>query len=151
MPIRLIAQNRRARHDYFIEDVLEAGMQLSGSEVKSLREGRGSIVEAYAVARSGEMFLVNAHIPEYKPACHFGHMAKRPRKLLLHRREINRLAGAVRREGATLVPLRLYFNERGHAKLELGLARGKRKADKRHAIKERDWKRDKQRLMKARS
>ena len=150
MPVRLVAQNRRARHDYFIEDVLEAGMQLSGSEVKSLREGRGSIVEAYAVERSGEVFLVNAHIPEYKPARHFGHAAKRPRKLLLHRREIDRLAGAVRREGATIVPLKLYFNERGRAKLELGLARGKRKVDKRHTIKERDWKRDKQRLMKAR-
>ncbi len=150
MAVRLVAQNRRARHDYFIEDVLEAGMELSGSEVKSLRAGQGSIVEAYAVERAGEVFLVNAHIPEYKPARHFGHTAKRPRRLLLHRREIDRLAGAVRREGATIVPLKLYFNERGRAKLELGLARGKRKVDKRHAIKERDWKRDKQRLMKAR-
>ncbi len=149
MPVRPVAQNRRARHDYFIEDAVEAGLQLTGSEVKSLRAGQGSIVEAYAVERAGELFLINAHIPEYKPARHFGHAAKRPRKLLLHRREIDRLGGAVRRDGVTLVPLRLYFNERGRAKLELGLARGKRKVDKRHAIKERDWKRDKQRLMKA--
>ena len=148
MPRTVVAQNRRARHDYFIESMIEAGLQLTGSEVKSLRLGRGSIAEAYALERLGEVHLVNAHIPEYRPAGTFGHQARRPRKLLLHRREIDRLTGSVQREGMTLIPLQLYFNERGRAKLELGLAKGKRKVDKRHTVKERDWKRDKQRLMK---
>ncbi len=143
-----IAQNRRARHDYFIEESMEAGLQLTGSEVKSLREKRGSIAEAYAGERDGELWLINAHIPEYKPAQRFGHEPRRWRKLLLHKREIERLIGAVKREGVTLVPLQLYFNERGIAKLQLGLARGKRKVDKRETEKKRDWQRQKQRLLR---
>ena len=147
---RVVAQNRRARHDYFIDETLEAGIVLTGSEVKSLREGRASINEAYAGERDGAIWLFNAHIPEYRGASHFGHEPRRNRKLLLHKREMNRLIGAVRKEGVTLVPLSVYFNERGIAKVALGLVHGKRKADKRAAIKERDWQRDKARLMRAR-
>lgn len=147
---RVVAQNRRARFDYFIEDTLEAGIVLAGSEVKSLRDGRASINESYAGERAGDLWLINAHIPEYKAASHFGHDSRRPRKLLLRRREINKLLAAIRREGATLVPLAIYFGKRGFAKVELGLARGKRKVDKRATIKERDWQRDKQRLMRQR-
>ncbi len=149
-PGRVVAQNRRARHEYFIDETLEAGIVLTGSEVKSLRANRGSINEAHAGERDGEIWLYNAHIPEYGPAKHFGHEPRRVRKLLLHKREIDKLIGAIRREGATLVPLSLYFNDRGVAKVQLGLVRGKRKADKRAAIKERDWQRDKARLMRAR-
>jgi SsrA-binding protein len=149
-PGRLVAQNRRARHDYFIDETLEAGIILTGSEVKSLRANRGSINEAHAGERDGEIWLYNAHIPEYGSAKHFGHEPRRLRKLLLHRREMNRLIGAIRREGTTLVPLSLYFNERGRAKLQLGLVHGKRKEDKRATIKERDWQRDKARLMRNR-
>lgn len=145
-----VAQNRRARHDYFIEDTIEAGIQLAGSEVKSLRFGRGSINEAYAAEEKGELWLINAHIPEYAAAKTFGHAPRRHRKLLLHRREIERLIGAVRREGVTLVPLSLYFNSRGIAKLRIGLARGKRKVDKRETEKARDWQRQKARLMRER-
>lgn len=147
---RVVAQNRRARHDYFIDETIEAGIVLTGSEVKSLREGRASINEAYAGERDGAIWLFNAHIPEYRGASHFGHEPRRNRKLLLHKREMNRLIGAVRKEGVTLVPLSVYFNERGIAKVALGLVHGKRKADKRAAIKERDWQRDKARLMRAR-
>jgi SsrA-binding protein len=147
---RYAAQNRRARHDYLIEDTLEAGLVLQGSEVKVLRSGQASIAEAYADADGGELFLVNANIPEYSAASSFGHEPRRPRKLLLHRKEMNKLLGAIRREGVTIVPLSIYFNERGRAKVELGLAHGKRKADRRQAEKDRDWQRDKARLMRAR-
>lgn len=147
---RYAAQNRRARHDYLIEDTLEAGLVLQGSEVKVLRAGQASIAEAYADAQAGELFLVNANIPEYKAANRFGHQPRRPRKLLLHRKEMNKLLGAIRREGVTIVPLSIYFNERGRAKVELGLAHGKKKADRRQSEKDRDWQRDKARIMRAR-
>jgi len=147
---RYAAQNRRARHDFLIEDTLEAGLVLHGSEVKVLRTGQASIAEAYADAQAGELFLVNANIPEYKAANRFGHEPRRPRKLLLHRKEMNKLLGAIRREGVTIVPLSIYFNERGRAKVELGLAHGKKKADRRQAEKDRDWQRDKARIMRAR-
>ena len=147
---RAAAQNRKARHDYFIEETLEAGIVLMGTEVKSLRAGGASIAEAYAGPQDGEIFLFNAHIPEYKAAKHFGHEPKRPRKLLLKRREVGRLTGAVQRAGITMVPLSLYFNERGIAKIQLGLAKGKRKTDKRDTEKERDWQRDKARLLRER-
>ena len=144
----IVAQNRKARHDYFIEDTFEAGIQLMGSEVKSLRKGSASIGDAYAVEKDGELYLVNAYIPEYAPAAKYnGHAPRRERKLLMHRREIDRLMGNVQREGYTLVPLSFYFNPRGIAKVELGLAKGKHKADKRQSTKDRDWKRDKARLM----
>ena len=146
---RFVAQNRRARHDYLIEDTLEAGIMLVGTEVKVLRQGLASINEAYATERGGEIFLVNAHFPVY-PAARLNHAPRRPRKLLLHRREINRLLGAIKREGVTLVPLSVYFTPRGQAKLELGLAKGKRKSDKREAEKARDWQRDKARLLRER-
>jgi len=147
---RTVANNRRARFDYFIDEKFEAGIVLLGSEVKSLREGRASIGESHATEQGGEFFLLNMHIPEYGPARHFGHESKRPRKLLLHRREIEKLRGAVQRAGATIVPLSIYFNARGMAKVSLGLARGKRKVDKRADIKERDWQRDKARIMRDR-
>ena len=146
----LVAQNRKARHNYLIEDSLEAGLVLTGTEVKSLRQGRASIVEAYAADDGGELFLFNSHIPIYDPAGRFNHQPKRARKLLLHSREMARLIGLIRREGYTLVPLSLYFNERGIAKVELGLARGKRKVDKRETEKRRDWQRQKARLMRER-
>ena len=146
----LVAQNRKARHNYLIEESLEAGLMLTGTEVKSLRQGRASIVEAYAADEKGELYLFNAHIPVYDAAGRFNHEPKRPRKLLLHRRELARLIGLIRREGYTLVPLSLYFNERGIAKVQLGLARGKRKVDKRESEKRRDWQRQKARLMRER-
>jgi SsrA-binding protein len=141
------AQNRRARHDYLIQDTLEAGMVLVGTEVKMLRQGQAVITDAFATERDGELYLVNAHIPEYKSA-RFNHAPGRPRKLLIHRKERNKLMGLIKREGMTLVPLGIYFNARGLAKCELGLAKGKKKADKREAIKQRDWQRDKARLMR---
>ena len=144
----LIAQNRKARHNYFIEDSLEVGLVLTGTEVKSLRQGRASIGEAYAAEEQGELFLLNAQIQPYEAANRFNHEPKRPRKLLLHKRQLARLLGMVRREGYTLVPLRLYFNARGIVKLELGLARGKRQIDKRETEKKRDWQRQKARLMR---
>jgi SsrA-binding protein len=147
---KLVAQNRKARHNYFIEESLEAGVMLMGTEVKSLRRGRASIVEAYAGEQNGELYLLNAQIPIYEAANRFNHEPKRPRKLLLHRREVDRLIGMVRRQGYTLVPLRLYFNARGIAKLELGVARGKQKIDKRETEKKRDWDRQKARLMRER-
>ena len=147
---RYAALNRRARHDYLIEDKLEAGLVLHGTEVKSLRQGGASIAEAYADVQSGELFLVNANIPEYKASAHFNHQPRRPRKLLLHRKQVDRLLGAVRREGVTIVPLALYFNERGRAKVELGLATGRRKSDKRQAERDRDWQRNKARLLRSR-
>jgi SsrA-binding protein len=146
----VVARNRKARHDYFIEDTFEAGIVLSGSEVKSLRGGRANITDAYAVEKGGEIWLINAHLPEYAQANRFGHETRRPRKLLLHRRQVNRLMGAVNREGKTLVALSIYFNPRGRAKVELALAHGKKAYDKRATIKEREWQRDKQRLMRPR-
>lgn len=147
---RYAAQNRRARHDYLIEDTLEAGIVLQGTEVKVLRQGGASIAEAYADQQGGELFLVNANIPEYQASRHFNHQPRRPRKLLLHRKEVNRLLGAIRREGVTIVPLSIYFNDRGRAKVELGLAHGKRKADHRQAERDRDWQRNKARIMRSR-
>lgn len=143
-----VAQNRRARHDYQIEETLEAGLLLKGSEVKSLRAGKASINEAYATEKDGEFYLVNAHIAEYPAANIFNHEPKRARKLLLHKREMEKLIGQTRREGYTLVPLRIYFNHRGIAKLLLGLAKGKRKVDKREDVKQRDWQRQKARLLR---
>src|ERR1700751_4188834 len=137
---RYVAQNRRARHDYLIEDTIEAGVVLQGTEVKVLRQGQASITAASADQNGGELFLVNANIPEYV-ASHFNHPPRRPRKLLLHRKQMNRLMGAIQREGITVIPLSIYFNERGRAKVEIGLARGKRKVDKRQAEKQRDWQR----------
>ena len=148
-PVRVAAQNRKARHDYSIEDSLEVGIVLTGSEVKSLRAGRATITEAYATDQGGELFLINAYIPQYEQAGPQNHEPRRPRKLLAHRRQIGRLAGAVQRQGMTLVPLKLYFNDRGMAKLELGIAKGKRAYEKRDATKKRDWERDKARIMRA--
>lgn len=145
---RLAAQNRKARHDYFIEDTFEAGVMLLGTEVKALRQGRASIGEAFAGEQDGELFLFNAYIPEYEAANRFNHPPRRPRKLLLRRREVDRLLGSVRREGMTVVPLSIYFNDRGIAKVQLGLAKGKRKVDKREAEKEREWGRSRARLMR---
>ena len=147
---RFAAQNRRARHDYLIEETLEAGLVLHGTEVKVLRAGQASIAEAYADEEGGELFLVNANIPEYRAAAHFGHQPRRKRKLLLHKKQVGKLLGAIRREGMTIVPLSIYFNERGRAKVELGLARGKKKADKRQAERDRDWQRSRARLLRAR-
>jgi len=143
-----VARNRRARHEYMIEDTLEAGLMLTGSEVKSLREGRASINESYAGDEKGDLALINAHIPEYKPAEPFNHEPRRVRRLLVHRKERDRLLGMIRRDGYTLVPLSLYFNDRGIAKLEIGLARGKKLADKREDVKKRDWERQKARLLR---
>lgn len=145
---KIVAHNRRARFDYELLDTYEAGVALTGTEVKSLRNGRASLAEAHAGEAAGELWLFNAHIPEYGPANRFNHEPRRPRKLLLHRREINRLIGAVQKEGMTIVPLRLYFNPRGVAKLSIALARGKKRHDKRETEKKRDWQREKARLMK---
>lgn len=144
----VVAQNRKARHDYFIEDTVEAGIALTGTEVKALRGGRSNVQDAYASSDDGDMWLVNCYIPEYAHGNRHNHEPRRPRRLLLHRREINKLAGATQREGYTVVPLSIYFNGRGRAKVELGLAKGKKQYDKRATIKERDWNREKQRLMK---
>jgi len=145
---RYAAQNRKARHDYSINDTIEAGLQLMGSEVKSLRLGRCSINEAFAAERDGEFWLLNAHFPEYDAANRFNHEPGRPRKLLLKKREAVKLINATQRDGVTVVPLSIYFNDRGRAKCELGVAKGRRQADKRAAIKERDWKRDQARTMR---
>lgn len=148
---RQVAQNRRARFDYHIDETLEAGLVLFGSEVKSLRRGQASIAEAHAGEQGGELFLFNAYIPEYAGANRFNHEPRRPRKLLVHRKEMNKLLGQVKREGVTLVPMAFYFNDRGIAKVQIGLARGKKMADKRHAIKEREWNRDKARLLRSKT
>jgi len=145
---KVVAQNRKARHDYFIEETLEAGMELVGTEVKSLRQGRASLGDAFAQERVGEMYLMNAHISAYTAANRFNHEPLRPRKLLLHKREIGRLAGLVQRQGYTVVPLKLYFNERGKAKVELGVARGRKQHDKRERDKERSWQREKARVLR---
>ena len=146
--IKIAAQNRKARHDYFIEDKLEAGIALLGTEVKSLRAGGCQLTDAYADVEKGELWLLNAHIPEYAGGNRFNHAPKRPRKLLVHKRELSKLIGAVEREGRTLVPLAIYFNQQGRAKVELGLAKGKKKFDKRESEKERDWQRQRQRLLR---
>ena len=145
---KLVAENRKARFNYDIEEKFEAGIALMGSEVKSLRAGKANISESYATEEGGELYLVNAHIAEYAGAARDGHAPTRPRKLLLHAREIARLIGAVNREGMALVPLRLYFNARGIAKVQLGLAKGKKLHDKRDTEKRRDWERQKGRLMR---
>jgi SsrA-binding protein len=146
---KIVADNRKARHLYFIESTLEAGLVLAGSEVKSLRTGKANIAESYAMAKDGELFLVNAYIPEYLMANRFNHEPRRTRKLLVRGIQARRLAVAVQREGMTLVPLKLYFNPRGIAKVELGVAKGKKLHDKRQTSKERDWNRDKARLLRA--
>ena len=145
---KVVADNRRARYDYFGEERLEAGIQLAGTEVKALRQGEGSIAESYTTVRGDEVWLINSHIPEYSHGNRLNHEPRRPRKLLLKTREIAKLHGAVARQGLTLVPLSLYFNGSGRAKVELALARGKKVHDKRETIKERDWKREQQRLMR---
>jgi len=147
-PNRVAAQNRKARFNYTIEDSIETGIVLTGSEVKSLRAGRANIAEAYAAEKDGELYLINSHIPIYDQAGPQNHEPRRPRKLLLHRRQIGRLLGAIQREGMTLVPLKLYFNDRGMAKLELGLAKGKRQFEKRETEKKRDWEREKARVLR---
>ena len=146
---KVVALNKRARFDYYIGETIEAGLVLQGSEVKSLRQGQGSITESYATEEEGELFLINSFIPEYNEASRFNHNPKRRRKLLAKRRELNRILGAIRRKGITLVPLKLYFNPRGIAKIELGFATGKKQADKRSTEKERDWQRQKGRLLRA--
>ena len=147
---KVIADNRKARFAYAISDTLEAGIALVGSEVKSLRSGKSTISESYAQAKDGELFLVNAYIPEYTQASRFNHEPKRTRKLLVHKREVQRLSAAIQREGMTLIPLKLYFNAKGRAKLEIGIAKGKKLHDKRETEKQRDWQRDKARLMRDR-
>jgi SsrA-binding protein len=144
-----VAQNRKARHEYAIEDTFEAGIMLTGSEVKSLRLGRCTLVEAFAQPEQNELFLLNAHIPAYPGASHFQHDEKRKRKLLLHRKELDRLMAAIGRKGMTVVPLSLYFNDRGKAKVQLGLAKGKTGVDRRDDIKKREWQREQARVMRA--
>ncbi len=145
---KVVADNRRARYNYEIGDVFEAGLVLTGTEVKSLRSGKATIAESYASAEKGELFLINATIPEYGHGNRFNHEPKRPRKLLMKAREIAKLAQGVEREGMTLIPLRVYFNDRGRAKLTLAIGRGKKLHDKRETEKQRDWNREKSRLMR---
>ncbi len=147
---KVVAENRRAKFDYFIEEKFEAGIALTGTEVKSLRFGEGSIAESYAEVKGGEVWLINANIPEFSHGNRNNHTPTRPRKLLLNAREISKFTGAVERKGMTLVPLSIYFNPRGRAKIELALAKGKQAHDKRQTTKDRDWKRDKARLMRDR-
>jgi SsrA-binding protein len=147
-PFKMIAENRKARFNYEIGEVVEAGIALTGTEVKSLRQGKATIAESYADAKDGEIWLVNANIPEYLQASRFNHAPKRPRKLLLHRRQIDKLAAAVEREGMTIVPLKMFFNEKGRAKIEVALGRGKKLHDKRETEKKRSWDREKGRLMR---
>lgn len=147
-PFKLVADNRKARFNYAIGETFEAGIALTGSEVKSMRTGKANIGESYAGARDGELWLYNSNISEYKQAGRFNHAPKRPRKLLLHKRQINKLIGAVEREGMTVVPLKLYFNDKGRAKVEIALAKGKKFHDKRQTEKKRDWQREKGRLMR---
>lgn len=148
---KVVADNRKARYNYAIEDVFEAGIELRGTEVKSLRQGKSNISESYAAEYRGEMMVYNIYIPEYTQGNRFNHEPRRPRKLLMHRRELNNLFSAVQRDGKTIVPLRVYFNEDGRAKIEVALARGKKDHDKRQTEKTRDWNREKQRLMKNQS
>jgi SsrA-binding protein len=144
----IAARNRKARHDYFIEDNYEAGIALQGTEIKSIRSGRVSIEEAYASEEGGELYLINAYIPEYQAGGRDQHETRRPRKLLLHKKELAKMFNAVNREGMTIVPLSLYFNKRGMLKVDLGMAKGKRQYDKRQSNKARDWKRDQARIMR---
>ena len=143
-----VAENRRARYDYEILDTLEAGIVLTGTEVKSLRQGKAQITESYASPERGELWLINAHIPEYLQANRFNHEEKRPRKLLVNRKELARLSQDVERAGNTIVPLKLYFNEQGRAKLLIGVGKGKKSFDKRETERNRDWNREKSRLLK---
>ena len=147
---KVVAENRRARFDYFVEERLEAGIELQGTEVKALRGGEGSIAESYATIDGEEVWLINSHIPEYSHGNRMNHEPRRRRKLLLKGREIAKLHGAITRQGLTLVPLSIYFNSNGRAKIELAVARGKKAHDKRDTIKERDWKREQSRLMRQR-
>lgn len=147
---KIAADNRKARYHYAITETLEAGIMLTGTEVKSLRGGKATIGESYAGPQGNELFLFNAYIPEYLEANRFNHETKRPRKLLLHRRQVNKLMGAIRREGMTLIALKMYFNDKGRAKVELGLGKGKKLHDKRETERNRDWSRDKARIMKDR-
>jgi SsrA-binding protein len=147
-PFKVIAENRKARFNYEIGEVVEAGIALTGTEVKSLRQGKATIAESYADAKGGEIWLVNANIPEYLQASRFNHAPKRPRKLLLHRRQIDKLAAAVDREGMTIVPLKMFFNDKGRAKIEIALGRGKKLHDKRETEKKRSWDRERGRLMR---
>jgi len=143
----VVAQNRKARFDYFIEETFEAGLQLTGTEVKSLRGGRSTIAESYVTEQGGEAWLVNANIPLYASGNRYNHEPKRPRKLLLHKAQISKLIGAIQREGRTVVPLQVYFNGQGRAKIEIALAKGKQAHDKRQTIKDRDWQRQRSRLL----
>ena len=145
---KIVAENRKARFNYEIGEKFEAGIALTGSEVKSLRNGKAAIAESYADTRRGELWLINSNISEYKQAGRFNHAPKRARKLLLHKRQINKLIGAVEREGMTVVPLKIYFNERGRAKVEIALAKGKKLHDKRETEKKRDWSRERGRLLR---
>lgn len=147
---RTVAENRRARFDYHLDETYDAGVVLVGSEVKSLRDGRASIQDAYAAEQGGEIWLINSHIPEYHGANQFNHEPRRQRKLLLNRKEIGKLIGSLKRGGFTLVPLTIYFNERGRAKVKIALARGKKLHDKRETEKKRDWDREKHRLLRSR-
>ena len=147
---KVVADNRRAFYEYFVEEKFEAGIELRGTEVKALRQGEGSIAESYAMVEDEEVFLVNAHIAQYSKGSWMNHEPRRKRRLLLKKREIAKLQGAVQRQGLTLVPLSLYFNGAGKAKVELALARGKKAHDKRETIKERDWKREQGRLLRDR-
>ncbi|WP_292053102.1 MULTISPECIES: SsrA-binding protein SmpB [unclassified Brevundimonas] len=147
---KTIAENRRARYDYFLDDHVEAGIQLLGTEIKALRDGRANIAESYVAVEGRELVLVNSDIPPYKMANRFNHEPRRHRKLLLHRRQIDKMAAAVQRDGRTIIPVRLYLNEAGKAKIEIALAKGKKNHDKREATAERDWQRDKARLLKER-
>jgi len=149
--VKIAAENRKARHNYLITDTYEAGIELKGTEVKSLRSGKANIAEAYAQREGSDLILRNANIPEYSHAGEFyQHEPRRPRRLLLHRREIHKLSIAVEREGMTIVPLKIYFNEKGRAKIEIGVAKGKKLHDKREADRDRTWQRDKARLMRQR-
>jgi SsrA-binding protein len=148
--LKLIADNKRARFDYYVEDTYDAGIVLTGTEVKSLRLGRATIGESYVSPENGEVWLINCYIPEYGPASQFNHEPRRKRKLLLKEREINKLFGAVDRDGRTVVPLKMFFNERGMVKLEIALAKGKKDHDKREATKNSEWKREQSRIMRDR-
>ena len=145
---KIAADNRKARHNYFIEETVEAGIMLTGTEIKSLRGGKATIGESYAQSKDGEIFLINAYIPEYTEGNRFNHEPRRIRKLLLHKRQIAKLSQAIEREGMTLIPLKIIFNAKGRAKVELGLAKGKKLHDKRDTEKKRDWEREKGRLMR---
>jgi SsrA-binding protein len=148
-PLKIVADNRKARFNYEIGETFEAGVALTGTEVKSLRSGKATIAESFAVSRDGELWLQNSNIPEYLQASRFNHAPKRPRKLLLHKRQLAKLIGAVEREGMTIVPLKLYFNLKGRAKVEIALARGKKLHDKRETERKRSWDRERSRLMRA--